>query len=83
MFSSGMANFPDPQVDIVTSAQQVHLTIVKLWHAVGGLYIWEYFTTLDYEWRVIQRRLPYRWTIWIRNDRTLHIGSTRGAASLC
>ncbi|KAI0279377.1 hypothetical protein BGY98DRAFT_933272 [Russula aff. rugulosa BPL654] len=38
---------------------------VKLWHVVGGLYIWEYFTTLDYEWKVIRRRLPYRWTIWI------------------
>jgi len=30
---------------------------------------WEYFTTLDYEWRVIRRHLPYRWTIWVRNDR--------------
>jgi hypothetical protein len=27
---------------------------------------WEYFTTLDYEWRVIRGRLPYRWTIWVR-----------------
>jgi hypothetical protein len=30
---------------------------------------WEFFTTLDYEWRVIRGRLPYRWTIWVRNDR--------------
>ncbi|KAH9993639.1 hypothetical protein BJV77DRAFT_1067218 [Russula vinacea] len=30
-----------------------------------GLYLWEIFTTLDYEWRVIRGRLPYRWTIWI------------------
>ena len=29
---------------------------------------WEYFTTLDYEWRVIRGHLPYRWTIWVRND---------------
>jgi hypothetical protein len=32
---------------------------------------WEYFTTLDYEWRVIRGRLPYRWTIWVR---ALHFG---------
>ena len=30
---------------------------------------WEFFTTLDYEWRVIRGRLPYRWTIWVRDDR--------------
>jgi len=39
--------------------------VVKLWHAVDGLFIWEFFTTLDYEWSVIQGRRPYRWTIWI------------------
>jgi len=26
---------------------------------------WEFFTTLDYEWRVFRGRSPYRWTIWI------------------
>jgi len=26
---------------------------------------WEFFTTLDYECRVIQGRQPYRWTIWV------------------
>ena len=31
---------------------------------------WEFFTTLDYEWRVIRGRLPYRWTIWVRNNRS-------------
>lgn len=30
---------------------------------------WEFFTTLNYEWRVIRGDLPYRWTIWVRNDR--------------
>ncbi|KAI0284060.1 hypothetical protein BC826DRAFT_170495 [Russula brevipes] len=39
--------------------------LVKLWHAVNGLYLWEFVTTLDYEWSVIRRRRPYRWTIWI------------------
>ena len=27
---------------------------------------WEFFTTLDYEWRVIRGCLPYRWTILVR-----------------
>ena|SRR5712671_329006 len=27
-------------------------------------YSWEYFTTFDYEWSVIQGR-PYPWTIWV------------------
>jgi hypothetical protein len=30
---------------------------------------WEYLTTLDFELDVIQRRRPYRWTIWVGNDR--------------
>ncbi|KAH9985086.1 hypothetical protein BJV77DRAFT_139589 [Russula vinacea] len=38
---------------------------VKLWHAIIGAYFWEFFTTLEYEWKVIRGRLPYRWTILI------------------
>ncbi|KAH9962347.1 hypothetical protein BC827DRAFT_213687 [Russula dissimulans] len=34
-------------------------------HTVCGLYIWEFFTHLDYEWSVIRGHRPYRWTIWI------------------
>ena len=26
---------------------------------------WEFVTTLDYEWSVIQGHRPYRWTIWV------------------
>ncbi|KAH9952313.1 hypothetical protein BC827DRAFT_1380479 [Russula dissimulans] len=36
----------------------------KSWHVLSGLYIWEFLTTLDYEWSVIRGRRPYRWTIW-------------------
>jgi len=39
--------------------------LTKLWHAVDALYMWEFFSTLDYEWSVIRGRRPYRWTIWI------------------
>jgi hypothetical protein len=28
---------------------------------------WEFITTLDYEWSVIQGRRRYRWTIWVCN----------------
>ena len=29
---------------------------------------WEFMTTLGYEWDIIQKRLRYRWSIWVRND---------------
>ncbi|KAI0295182.1 hypothetical protein BC826DRAFT_968459 [Russula brevipes] len=41
------------------------VVLVRFWHAVDGLYIWEFFTTLDYEFAVIRGRRPYRWSIWV------------------
>jgi len=32
---------------------------------MGGLYVWEYFTTLWFEWQVITGKRRYRWTIWL------------------
>jgi len=32
---------------------------------MAGLYMWEFVTTLDYEWSIIRGHRPYRWTIWI------------------
>jgi len=55
-----MVNFRDPAV-IVQDSLAVH----KFWHTVSGLFIWEFFTTLEYEWDVLQGRRPYRWTIWV------------------
>jgi len=55
-----MANFRDPAVFASN-----YWFAVKFWHFLGGLYIWEFFTTLDYEWSVIRGHRPYRWTIWI------------------
>jgi len=43
------------------------VAVVKLWHAVGGLYIWEFLTVLDYEWSVIRGSHSYRWTIWLHS----------------
>ncbi len=37
---------------------------------------WEFFTTLDYELKVIRGRLPYRWTIWVRIDRCFSLISS-------
>jgi len=55
-----MVNFHDPAV-----IAQNDWTRVKFWHVLSGIYLWEFFTTLNYEWRVIRGRSPYRWTIWI------------------
>ncbi|KAI9446990.1 hypothetical protein F5148DRAFT_744170 [Russula earlei] len=55
-----MADYNDPAV-----IAQDFWTVAKFWHVVDGLYIWEFFTTLDYEASVIQGRRPYRWTIWL------------------
>ncbi|KAI0052414.1 hypothetical protein FA95DRAFT_1601789 [Auriscalpium vulgare] len=55
-----MTNFQDPAV-----VQADFLAFVKFLHCVDGIYIWEYFTTLDYEWSVLTGKRPYRWTIWI------------------
>jgi len=55
-----MVDFQDPNV-----IARDYMVLTKLFHTMGGLYIWEFVTTLDYEWDVIQGRRPYRWTIWI------------------
>ncbi|KAF8487410.1 hypothetical protein DFH94DRAFT_687893 [Russula ochroleuca] len=55
-----MVNYNDP----VTIAKDAE-AIVKLWHLTDGIFIWEFFTTLHYEWDVIRGHRPYRWTIWV------------------
>jgi hypothetical protein len=54
-----MVNFKDP----ATIAQD-YVAVVKLWHFMDGVLIWEVLSTLDYEWDVIRGHRPYRWTIW-------------------
>jgi hypothetical protein len=41
------------------------VAFIKLLHVMGGIYIWEYFTTLWFEWQVITGKRKYRWTIWL------------------
>ncbi|KAF8487402.1 hypothetical protein DFH94DRAFT_26034 [Russula ochroleuca] len=55
-----MVNYNDP----ATVAKDSE-AVVKLWHLMDGVYIWEFLTTLDYEWDVIRGHRPYRWTIWV------------------
>ncbi|KAF8473062.1 hypothetical protein DFH94DRAFT_695988 [Russula ochroleuca] len=53
--------------DSVVSAQAARsaFAVVKYIHVMNGLYLWEFLTTLDYEWRVFRGHLPYRWSMWI------------------
>jgi hypothetical protein len=55
-----MVNYNNP----VTIAQEF-AGVVKLWHFVDGIFVWEFITNLDYEWDVIRGHRPYRWTIWV------------------
>jgi len=55
-----MVNFHDPAV----IAKDL-LALQRLNLVTDGIYIWEFFTTLDYEFNIIRGRRPYRWTIWI------------------
>ncbi|KAI0278575.1 hypothetical protein BGY98DRAFT_516292 [Russula aff. rugulosa BPL654] len=41
------------------------LMVMELWLVMSGIYIWEFVTTLDFEWSVIRRHRRYRRTIWI------------------
>ncbi|KAI0287041.1 hypothetical protein BC826DRAFT_76133 [Russula brevipes] len=53
-----MVNFHDPAV----LANDL-LAFSNLSHTLIGLYIWEFATTLDYEWSIISGHRPYRWTV--------------------
>jgi len=55
-----MVNFHNPAV-----IARDFLAADLFWHALTGLYFWEFVTTLDYEWSVIRGRRSYRWTIVI------------------
>ncbi|KAN0141803.1 hypothetical protein V8E53_000265 [Lactarius tabidus] len=55
-----MVNFQSPTV-----LEEDFLAVVKFWHVVDGIFIWEFFVGLQYELSVIRGRRPYMWTIWI------------------
>ncbi|KAI0281967.1 hypothetical protein BGY98DRAFT_1094578 [Russula aff. rugulosa BPL654] len=55
-----MVDYNDP-----STVARDFAALVSIWHVVDGIFIWEFFTTLDFEWDVIRGRRPWRWTIWI------------------
>ncbi|KAF8487275.1 hypothetical protein DFH94DRAFT_20755 [Russula ochroleuca] len=55
-----MVNFRDPAVEAADG-----FILLKFWHVVDGIFIWEFITTLDFEWSIIRGRRRCRWTIWV------------------
>ncbi|KAH9954844.1 hypothetical protein BC827DRAFT_1240425, partial [Russula dissimulans] len=55
-----MVDFNTPVMD-----SRDHRVLTKLWHAMAGLYIWEFVTTFEFEWNVIRRRHPYHWPVLV------------------
>ncbi|KAI9438603.1 hypothetical protein H4582DRAFT_2076233 [Lactarius indigo] len=55
-----MVNFNDPAV-----VEADFHVLEKFVFAVQGVYIWEYFSTLWFEWSFITGNQPYRWSIWV------------------
>ncbi|KAH9984317.1 hypothetical protein BJV74DRAFT_587128 [Russula compacta] len=55
-----MVNFSDPAI-----VEQDLVSLRSFWHAINGVFVWEFLTTLDYELDIIRGRRPYRWTIWV------------------
>ncbi|KAI0056981.1 hypothetical protein BV25DRAFT_1902914, partial [Artomyces pyxidatus] len=55
-----MVNWHDPTVIL-----KDRLALIKLEHVLGGIYIWEYATSLNYEWSVVCGKRPYRWTFCV------------------
>ncbi|KAH9177944.1 hypothetical protein EDB89DRAFT_1294415 [Lactarius sanguifluus] len=56
-----MVDWNSPQTFFANS-----LTLVKLIHIFDGIYIWEYFTTLWFEWEVlVTKKRQWRWTMLI------------------
>ncbi|KAI0062705.1 hypothetical protein BV25DRAFT_1825221 [Artomyces pyxidatus] len=52
-----MVNWNDPAI-----VARDYAGLVNSVHAVGGLYIWEFFVTLDFDWDIIRGRRKYPYT---------------------
>ncbi|KAI0246156.1 hypothetical protein BJV78DRAFT_192697 [Lactifluus subvellereus] len=55
-----MVNWNDPSVLF-----NDYLAMIKLDHAIAGIYIWETVFTAGFELDVLRGKRPYRWTIWL------------------
>ncbi|KAI0248167.1 hypothetical protein BJV78DRAFT_842672 [Lactifluus subvellereus] len=54
-----MVNWNDPSVLF-----KDYFALIKLDHAIAGIYIWETVFTAGFELDVLRGKRPYRWTIW-------------------
>jgi len=59
-FVSVMVNFNDPAVVVKDI-----LALRELYLVINGVYLWEFFTNLGYEFSIIRGHRRYRGTIWI------------------
>ncbi|KAH9061098.1 hypothetical protein EDB87DRAFT_482486 [Lactarius vividus] len=59
-----MVNFNDPAASPAVVDADFH-ALENFVFAVQGVYIWEYFSTLWFEWSFITGEQPYRWSIWV------------------
>ncbi|KAH8987832.1 hypothetical protein EDB92DRAFT_1948338 [Lactarius akahatsu] len=55
-----MVNFNDPAI-----VQADVRALENFVFAVQGVYIWEYFSALWFEWSFITGEQPHRWSIWV------------------
>jgi len=55
-----MVNWNDPTV-----LYKDYFALIKLDHAIAGIYIWETVFTAGFELDVLRGKRPYRWTIWL------------------
>ncbi|KAI9438610.1 hypothetical protein H4582DRAFT_2076239 [Lactarius indigo] len=46
----------------MSSEIEVYIHLVKIIHIFNGIYIWEFFTTLDFEWEVFTGKRPWKWS---------------------
>ncbi|KAH9962056.1 hypothetical protein BGW80DRAFT_867955 [Lactifluus volemus] len=45
--------------------QKDYLALIKINHAVAGIYIWEVVTTFRFELDILRGKRPFKWTIWL------------------
>ncbi|KAN0107390.1 hypothetical protein V8E52_010221 [Russula decolorans] len=55
-----MVNWHDPSL-----LSDDYVSLIKLNHALAGIFIWETVITLGFELDVLRGKRPYRWTLWL------------------
>ncbi|KAI0270490.1 hypothetical protein BC834DRAFT_861669 [Gloeopeniophorella convolvens] len=59
--SLGLQRLPPPNAEMGSEANTLFVT-VKLLHVFGGIYIWEWASTVHFEWEVFTGQRPFRWS---------------------